>query len=195
VAGSSACSADGVKYQVFFDDVRVHEKYLIGGDHDGWRAASATLEVEHGAMGGGGHADERFYSGVERSYIFDRFLDVCRNDPNIRQHIEENPEIESAMVDAYIDAEKERLYMIRNMGGKGGFYGGTQSQLFQKMSSIRFISALAKVLGPYTFTSDEEWSPEQSLFEVGHRGALCLAPTGTPEVLKIVIARALSIGR
>lgn len=195
VAGASATSADGVKYQVFFDDVRVHKKYLIGGDHDGWRAASATLEVEHGAMGGGGEADERFYGGSSRSYIFERFLDVCKNNPDIRRRIEENPEVERAVVDAYIDAEKERLYMIRNMGGKGGFYGGTQSQLYQKLASVRFINSLATVLGPYALTSDEEWASEESLFEVGHRGALCLAPTGTPEVLKVVIARALSIGR
>jgi hypothetical protein len=54
---------------------------------------------------------------------------------------------------------------------------------------------MAKVLGPYSMTSDDEWGLDESLFEVGQRGALCLAPLGTPEVLKIVIARALAIGR
>jgi hypothetical protein len=56
-------------------------------------------------------------------------------------------------------------------------------------------SYLSQVLGPYALTSDEEWGLEDGLFEVCARSGLCLAPGGTPEALKIIISRALRIGR
>jgi hypothetical protein len=36
---------------------------------------------------------------------------------------------------------------------------------------------------------------EDEIFEVGERSGICTAPGGTPEALKIVISRALRIGR
>jgi alkylation response protein AidB-like acyl-CoA dehydrogenase len=209
VSGSSTAAADGIKYQVFFDDVKIHKSYLIGDENDGWRVANAALEVEHGGMGAGGggggggeprersersHAGPPFY-GSNQTYIVRKFLDECRNNPEIKQRIKDNPELLSSVVNVYIEAEKERLFSLRNAGGMGGRYGGTQSQLFGKKFSITFTNEIAKVLGPYGMTSDEEWAPEGSLFEVAQRGALCLAPLGTPEVLKIVISRAIAIGR
>lgn len=199
VSGPSSTNADGVKYQVFFDDVRIHQRYLIGGDRDGWKVASATLEVEHG----GGDDDETdgrrrataFFDDAQPSFIVRKFLDQCKNNPDIAARIRENPHLLESVIDIYIDAQKERLFSLRNAGGQGGRHGGVHSQLFSKMASIRLIAAMAKVLGPYTLTSDDEWAPEEGLFEVGQRGALCLAPTGTPEVLKIVLSRALAIGR
>jgi len=206
VSGQSAAGADGIKYQVFFDDVRIHESYLIGEEGDGWRVANAALEVEHGGMGaaqegrreaggGRGRPGGAFFGGSEQSYIVQRFLYQCKNNPNIAKRIKENPQLLDSVVNVYIEAEKERLFALRNAGGMGGRYGGTQSQLFSKKFSITLVTEMARVLGPYTMTSDDEWGLDESLFEVGQRGALCLAPLGTPEVLKIVISRALAIGR
>jgi alkylation response protein AidB-like acyl-CoA dehydrogenase len=206
VSGRSAAGADGIKYQIFFDDVRVHESYLIGKENDGWRVANAALEVEHGGVREAestvrelvtdrGRERRPFFRGSEQSYIVQRFLYQCKNNPDIAERIKENPQLLDSVVNVYIEAEKERLFSLRNSGGMGGRYGGTHSQLFSKKFSITLINEMAKVLGPYSMTSDDEWGLEESLFEVGQRGALCLAPLGTPEVLKIVIARALAIGR
>ncbi len=63
------------------------------------------------------------------------------------------------------------------------------------MFALTLLHEITKVLGPYSLTSDDEWGLDDSLFEVGQRGALCLAPMGTPEITKIVIARLLAIGR
>ena len=205
VSGQSTVGADGIKYQVFFDDVRIHESYLIGGERDGWRVASATLEVEHGGRerdelerrptGATGGGRGRSFLSMPRNYMAQKFLDQCKNNPNIAKRIRENPQLLDSMVNVYIGAEKERLFSLRNAGGMGGVYGGTHSQLYSKNFSIRLITEMARVLGPYTMTSDDEWGLDESLFEVGQRGALCLAPMGTPEVLKIVLSRALAIGR
>ena len=54
---------------------------------------------------------------------------------------------------------------------------------------------MADVLGPYNFTDDEQWGMGNGIFDVAQRCAVALAPGGTPEALKIGIARALSVGR
>ncbi len=198
-SGSMTAGADGIKYQVFFDDVRIHEKYLIGKEGEGWRAANAALEVEHGGIGaaetGAGEGGGAQFWGSAQSYLVRRFIDQCKNNPVIAERIKENPLLLESVMNVYIEAEKERLFGLRNAGGMGGRAGGTHAQLFSKKFSILLTNEIAKVLGPYGLTSDEELGIEDTMFEVAQRGALCLAPLGTPEVLKIVISRALAIGR
>src|SRR5512142_458137 len=41
----------GIKNAVFFDNVRVPAKYLIGGENNGWKVASTHMELEHGGDG------------------------------------------------------------------------------------------------------------------------------------------------
>ena len=38
----------GIKNAVFFDNVRVPAKYLVGGENNGWKVANSYLELEHG---------------------------------------------------------------------------------------------------------------------------------------------------
>ena len=64
-----------------------------------------------------------------------------------------------------------------------------------RLLGTRFILHAARVLGPYAFADDPVWGVEDGFFEVGERAGICLAPGGTPEALKIGIARALSVGR
>jgi len=118
ISGPATDSADGVKYQVFFDDVRIHESYLIGGERDGWKVASATLEVEHG----GGAVIRR----IPRNFVVEKFLEQCKANPNIVRRLRGNPQLLASVVDIYISAQIERLFAIRNAAGVGGRYGGPQ---------------------------------------------------------------------
>ena len=51
--GGEGGTDSGVKNTVFFDDVRVPAFALVGGENQGWTAASTHLELEHG--GGRAH--------------------------------------------------------------------------------------------------------------------------------------------
>ena len=84
---------------------------------------------------------------------------------------------------------------MRNAAGMGGPYAGPQLAVYQKMFGARFIADMAKVLGPYALIDDTEWVLDEGIFEVGQRCGICLAPGGTPEAMKIIISRALGIGR
>ena len=41
----------GIKNAVFFDNVRVPAKYLVGGENNGWKVANSYLELDMGAAG------------------------------------------------------------------------------------------------------------------------------------------------
>jgi len=195
INGPSADIAPGRKNQVFFDNVRIHESYLIGGEHDGWRVTGATLAVEHGERDRG-DVGKRETGGrwISPNVLVEKFFDQCLNNPVVKESIRNNPQLVEAMVNVYIDAQIMRLFAIRNAAGKGGRYGGPQLQLYTKMSGSRLIANMAKVLGPYVLTDDEEWGLDDDIFEAGERAGLCFAPAGTPEASKIIISRGLSIG-
>ena len=210
VNGTTADSAAGQKYTVFFDDVKVPESYLIGKEGDGWTVTNATLSAEQGggrpvgggrpAGGGGGAAAAPVIRRprnirMGHNVMVEKFLEQCKTNPNIIKRLKENPHLVERVVNVYIGAEIERLNAIRNMGGRGGMYGGPQAQLYTKNFGTRFIADMAAVLGPYALIDDEEWGLEEGIFDMAERCGICLAPAGTPEALKIIISRALNIGR
>jgi alkylation response protein AidB-like acyl-CoA dehydrogenase len=194
VCGLMADGAPGVKHSVFFDDVRIHESYLIGGDKDGWRVTNATLTVEHGDR-----ASVAGASPEPRDLVVELFLEQCKNNPVVVKRLRDNPELVASVVNVYIGAQIERLLALRNAwlphSGKRAAYAGPQLSVYQKMFGSRLAGDVAKVLGPYALTDDSAWGLEEDIFEVAERGGLCFAPGGTPEALKIVISRALGIGR
>ncbi len=55
------------KNTVFFDEVRVPAFSLVGGENQGWKAASTHLELEHGAGG-----------RIGRNRVWDRLLRYCQ---------------------------------------------------------------------------------------------------------------------
>jgi len=197
VCYQSSDSAPGVKHSVFFEDVKIHESYLIGGDYDGWKVTTATLTVEHGDKD-----TDRAGTGaafIPRNHLVEKFLEQCKNNPGIKSRLLQNPQLQTDMVEAYIAGQIERLFYMRNAAlpraGKRAAYAGPQTALFTKMLGLNMSAYLTRVLGPQALTSDDEWGLEGGLFEVCERSGLCIAPGGTPEALKIVISRALRIGR
>lgn len=195
ISGPITDGSHGHKNQVFFDDVRLHESYLIGEDHEGWRGATATLDVEHG--GGGVVRVPR------ANMMMETFLSYCKSNPIVVKRLKENPHLLDYVVDTYIGAQIQRLWAMRNawlaITGKRAPGVGNQLQIYSKYFAARFAANMAKVLGPCAFTSDEEYSlgegDDKGMFEIGERGALLLAPGGTPEAAKILLSRALRIGR
>lgn len=193
-------SAPGVKHSVFFDDVKIHDDFLIGGDREGWKVATATLTVEHGDRSGTGTGGaSRGGVHIPHNILVEKILDQCKNNPNVKKRIADNPHLQDTMVDIFIGGQIERLLATRNAGlARSGIrapYAGPQHSLFLKMFGMDLTAKMARLLGPYAHTDDEVWGLADDLFEVTQRSGVCVAPGGTPEALKIVISRALRIGR
>ncbi len=195
VSGQSPLTAPGVKHAVYFDDVRVHESFLIGGERDGWKVTSATLAVEHGERGRGGSESSTGSRWIPRNILVEKFLQQCRKNPKVVKRLEENPQLLENVLNVYMYGQIERLFATRNAAGKGGRYGGPQLQAHQKLRGGSMVADIAAVLGAYAFTEVGKWGLDGGIFEVGERSAVCMAPAGTPEAGRIIISRALGIGR
>ena len=186
VCGPSGATSEAVKNTVFFDNVRVHESCLIGEEGDGWKVTMATFQVEHGGGGLG---------RIPRNHIADKFMEQCRSNPYIIKRLKENPHLVDSVVNIYAFSQVERLLALRNGTGQGGAHGGPQLMVYSKLGGAQFIEDMAAVMGPYAFTDGDNWIMDEGTFEVGQRCGICLAPGGTPEAMKIIISRALGIGR
>jgi alkylation response protein AidB-like acyl-CoA dehydrogenase len=199
--GLTSDGAPGVKHSVFFDDVRMPEQYLIGGEREGWRVTTATLTVEHGDREGSGgeRAGRGGAAWIPPNMVVERFLEQCRSNPNVVKRLKENPQLLDNVANVYIGGQIERLFAIRNAwlprSGRRSPYAGPQLQLFSKNFGARLANDIAQVLGPCTMTDDAEWGLDDGTFEVTQRAGVCFAPAGTPEASKIIISRALAIGR
>lgn len=206
--GVTGANLEANKNAVFFDDVKIHESCLIGAEGDGWKVAMATLTGEHGgisqlpakvprkkpAKAKAPRGDREEGTGP-RNHIAEEFFAQCKSNPNIVKRLKENPQLINSVVDAYIYAQTERAFKLRDSGGMGGAYGGPQAVAYSKQKGTKFVTDMAAVLGPYCLTDDAELGLNAGIFEMSQRCGVCLAPAGTPEALKIVISRALKIGR
>jgi len=193
VSGQTPLTSPGIKCSVFLDSVRIHESFLIGGERDGWRVTAATLAVEHGEVAReGGGTGARW---IGRNMLVEEFLEQCKTNPHIARRLRENPQLIDSVVNVYILGQMERLLSMRNAAGKGGRYGGPQLQMYSKVAGAGIMANIAMVLGPYALTNDTEWGVGKDIFEVTQRSSVCVAPAGTPEASKIIISRALAIGR
>ncbi|MFC1534101.1 acyl-CoA dehydrogenase family protein [Thermodesulfobacteriota bacterium] len=190
VTGPAVYGGGGLKYFVFFDDVRIHKSYMIGKEGEGWRVAKATLDVEHS----GGNI-----ASIARNFVAEKLFNQCRKNPVLIKRIKENPQLIDKMANIYIGAETGRLLSMRNtwlsLSGKRVPYTGPQLSLYLKTNGEKLVADMAEILGPYAFTDDAEWGLDGDMFEVVQRSGVCVAPGGTPEALKIIISRALRIGR
>jgi alkylation response protein AidB-like acyl-CoA dehydrogenase len=183
----------GTKRQIFFDNVRVPASQRIGEENNGWQVSQTTMDVEHGAgLGGWG----RF---GQRDRLVDGLLDYCREAKRNGHPLSSDPDIQSILVDVYIESEVERLLGLRNWwmlnSGAPMTHEGLQYWLMEKLRWPRLAGHILRILGPYAVTTDPRWRPLQGALEHYQRLRFIIHAGGTAEVLKVIMARILGIGR
>src|SRR5881227_2065488 len=88
----------GIKNAVFFDDVRVPAKYLVGGENNGWEVSSTHMELEHG---GGG--------SVTGDPAIDRLLTYCQETRRGGKPLIADPHVREILAEAFIESHAVRL--------------------------------------------------------------------------------------
>ena len=78
----------GIKNAVFFDNVRVPAKYLIGGENNGWKVASTHMELEHGGDG-----------RIAADPLIERVVQYCRNTYIDGKPLMEDPHVRDLIAD------------------------------------------------------------------------------------------------
>ena len=183
-------SGSGLKWEVICEDVRCPADCIIGEEHKGWLVTQATLALEHG---GGGAL-------VPRNRLVLRLIDYCKETQRNGQPLSKDPGVQDILVQLYTEYQVERLWGLRNFAMSQGNisrvpYTGTQTSLHGKLFLPHLGKALLDVLGPYCLIDDPELQVLAGRAENAIRQADVTHPGGTPEVQKIMMSRALGLGR
>ncbi len=137
--------------EVFLTDVRIPDSFRLGAEGDGWRVATATLNNERVAIGGGAVAREAGMVGI--------VADAWRAHPERR-----TPELHDRMLRLWVDSEVARLTGRRlgqrlaagaQPGPEGSAMKLTFARLAQQLSGLEL-----EILGEegLRYTSEPGWT-------------------------------------
>jgi alkylation response protein AidB-like acyl-CoA dehydrogenase len=182
--------AEGHKNIVFFDDVRVPADCLVGGENNGWKVANTHLQLEHGA-----------YGSIRRDAIWDHLLEYCKATERDGRPMIEDADVRDGLADIYASLETLRLITTRNFwrgttGRDQQPYNGPQLTYLRKVEGLWLTQAIRDVLGPEALVKDGPWSALEGRAEHQQReGIQNLMPGSTIDVQRVVLSRALGVGR
>jgi len=174
-----------------FENVRVPAANLLGGDDEGWQVAATTLEQEHGGRGAAFSPDE------DTQELLRYVRDTKRNSVAIGA----DPMVRLNAVDNYIESQIHRLLETRNfwmyVTKREMTYHGAQSALWRKEFKVRNAIREATIMGPYALLDHTDDAPVNGgSSEVRQRRNVAWThPGGTPEIMRLIIARRLGISR
>jgi alkylation response protein AidB-like acyl-CoA dehydrogenase len=178
----------GIKNAVFFDDVRVPAKYLVGGENNGWTVGNTHFELEHGGGGsmGGDAAVERLFQVCQTTTRAGKPL---MNDPNVRE----------VLAEAYIESHAEQLFNLRNywhrQSRKPHPYGGAQSRYFGRLIRLRNAERLQQILGYEAMVPNLDVNEFADFEHLTRSGPGQLHGGGTLDTDRLIVARRMGLGR
>jgi len=177
------------KNTVFFDDVRVPAFALVGGENQGWKAATTHLELEHGAGG-----------RIGRNRLWERLLRHCQETKLDGIPLAQHPDVRDLLADIYIKGEVTRLFGVRNFwltyAKRPRSYEGPQLSYYRKTAGLWMTGAILDAVGPAALTTDHTWGSVASFLEAQQRnGIVAVHPGGTTDVQRVSMARRIGIGR
>jgi alkylation response protein AidB-like acyl-CoA dehydrogenase len=181
--------AEGHKNTVFFDDVRVPAEDLVGGENNGWRVANTHLELEHGAIG-----------SMARHPVWERLMAYCTTVRHGDRLLIEDPDVRDTLAEIYLRLETLRLLTVRNFWRNYTQhkvpYNGPQLTYLRKTTGLWLTKAILDIAGPAALTRDEVWGALDGRAEPQQReGIQDLMPGSTIDVQRVVLSRALGLGR
>jgi alkylation response protein AidB-like acyl-CoA dehydrogenase len=178
----------GTKNAVFFDNVRVPAKYLIGGENNGWTVGHTEFELEHGGAG-----------NVAADAAVQMLIDYCRREPLGSGVLLDDPETRDILADAWIESHICELFARRNFEGRllgtPHPYGGAQYRYFQRMMRLHNAERVQAIAGYDGLMERPTVNEDDDLEHLVRAGPGQLHGGGTQDTDRLVIARRMGIGR
>jgi len=178
----------GIKNSVFFDNVRVPAKYLIGGENNGWKVANTHLELEHGGDG-----------RISIDPLVERVVAYCRNTHINGKPLMEDPRVRDLIADMMIELNtlrrfNQRIYWHRFVK-KPHPYGGPQQRYYQRMLRLRNGERLQSIMGADALVQDLSVHEVVDFEYAVRTGPGQLHGGGTLDTDRLIFARRLGLGR
>ena len=173
--------------EVFFEDVRVPARNLVGEENRGWYVAMTLLDFERSNIGG----------AVAARRQIRRLLEVIHADPSLRERIATSPmrlEIAQRSIETEVMYQFSSRIISMQKRGQLPNYEASMAKLFGSEISQRLAQTAMQTLGMKATIADE--TPEASF----GRTYIGMVPAtirgGTSEVQRSVIAtRGLDLPR
>jgi alkylation response protein AidB-like acyl-CoA dehydrogenase len=178
----------GIKNTVFFDNVRVPARYLVGGENNGWKVANTHLELEHGGEG---------RVGVDP--LVERVVEYCRRTGVGGKLLIEDEGIRDTVADMMIELNTLRRFNQRNFWHRFARqphpYGGAQQRYFQRMARLRNGERLQRIMGADALVQDLSVHEVVDFEYAVRTGPGQLHGGGTLDTDRLVFARRVGLGR
>ena len=178
----------GIKNAVFFDNVRVPAKYLIGGENNGWKVANTHMELEHGGDG---------KIGVDP--VVERVVEYCQKNSIGGKPLIEDDKVRDVIADIMIELNTLRRFNQRNFWHRFAKiphpYGGVQQRYFQRMTRVRNAERLQQILGCDALVQDLSVHEVVDFEYCVRSGPGQLHGGGTLDTDRLIFARRLGLGR
>ena len=175
------------KNTIYFEDVRVPFENLIGELNKGWYVANASLQAERGSWG----------DWFRLSNFFEEFLCYCKETKRNGKPLIDDPCVQELMADLYLDIKTLELLDWRRkwklVNGLPITYEGSQQSLHTKTLLTKFAAVLLEIAGMPALVADSKWTILKGRVEHFQRASLMTHGAGTPEILKVIIARTIGL--
>ena len=140
--------------QVFFDNVRVPKRNLLGEENRGWYVGVTLLDFERSGID---------YSASARR-LLSELVDYAKDTQSNGEAISKTPQVRNLLVERHIEAEAARLlaYEVAWMQGQGlvPTKEASMSKVFGSETVQRVASTGMEVLGLYgQLRAGEKWAP------------------------------------
>jgi alkylation response protein AidB-like acyl-CoA dehydrogenase len=173
--------------EVFFEDVRVPARNLVGEENRGWYVGMTLLDFERSNIGG----------AVSARRTLDRLLGAVRADPDLAERVRNNP-IRHEIAQRYVETEVMFQYSFRiiSMQNAGEIpnYEASTAKLFNSELAQRISDTAMRVLGMQGNRFDDTAAGGIAHMYIGTVPATIRG--GTSEVQRNVIAtRGLGLPR
>jgi alkylation response protein AidB-like acyl-CoA dehydrogenase len=178
----------GIKNAVFFDNVRVPAKYLIGGENNGWKVASTHMELEHGGDG-----------RVSVDPVVERVVEYCQKNHVGGRPLIEDDKVRDVIADIMIELNTLRRFNQRNFWHRFAKiphpYGGVQQRYFQRTARLRNGERLQQIMGADALAQDLSVHEVVDFEYCVRSGPGQLHGGGTLDTDRLIFARRLGLGR
>ncbi len=172
--------------EMFFEDVHVPRKNLVGGLNEGWRVAMTTLMNERGTFA---------LSSVMRFRItFDEIVDLVRKSTKNGKPAIEDPIVRQTLAEFYVTLEKMKYTAYRTFSKilKGGDPGpqGSISKLMWSELNQRMHEFVMELQGPASqLVKGSPHAVESGRWQYGFlRSRANTIEAGTSEIQRNIIA-------
>jgi alkylation response protein AidB-like acyl-CoA dehydrogenase len=178
----------GRKNTVYFDNVRVPEFYLIGGENNGWKVGNTHFELEHSGAG-----------TLGEDGLVTHLLEHCLGTESNGAPLVDDPDVRDLLADVLIGSHVYALWGRRNWWHRYAHqphaYGGTQARYHSRIRRLEVAERLQQILGYHTLVANLDVAESIDFEYAARQGPGTLHGGGTLDTDRLIMARRMGLGR